>query len=60
MKIDNHALRSYDDIAREFGISRGRVIQIEQRALKKLRKAFVKLGIFSLKDGRDSVFNPEV
>jgi hypothetical protein len=45
MNIDNHALRSYDSIAYELGISRKRVIELEHRALRKLRKAFAKLGI---------------
>lgn len=55
MEINNHALRSYDSIARELGISRGRVIELEQRALRKLRKAFARHGIKKVKDGRDSV-----
>ena len=57
METDNHALRPYDDIARELGISAGRVFQIEQRALKKLRQAFARLGIKIVKDGRDPVLS---
>jgi DNA-directed RNA polymerase sigma subunit (sigma70/sigma32) len=55
MEIDNHALRSYDSIAHELGITRRAVIETEQRALRKLRKAFTKWGVYKLKDGRDSV-----
>lgn len=57
MEIDNHALRSYDSIARELGITRRAVIQTERRALRKLRKAFARWGVYRLKDGRDSVLD---
>jgi hypothetical protein len=55
MQIDNHALRSYDSIAHELGITRRAVILTEARALGKLRKAFARWGVYRLKDGRDSV-----
>jgi len=47
MEIDNHALRSYESIALELGISQKRVRDIEQRALKKLRTALEKQGVCS-------------
>jgi DNA-directed RNA polymerase sigma subunit (sigma70/sigma32) len=47
MEIDNHALRSYESIALELGISQKRVRDIEQRALTKLRKALEKQGVYS-------------
>jgi len=49
MEIDNHALRSYDSIALELGVSRRAVIETEQRALRKLRKAFARLGLMPQK-----------
>jgi len=38
-------LMSYSDVGAALGISAGRVRQIEQRALAKLRRAFVRSGI---------------
>jgi hypothetical protein len=57
MDTDNYALRSHASIGRELGISPCRVRQIEQRALRKLRKAFTTWGVYKLKDGRDSVLD---
>jgi DNA-directed RNA polymerase sigma subunit (sigma70/sigma32) len=42
-------LRSYKSIAAELNISAVRVRQIEQRAFKKLRAAFYKQGITTIK-----------
>jgi hypothetical protein len=55
MEIDNHALRSYESIALELGISPKRVRDIEQRALMKLRRALEKQGVCSLEVERDPV-----
>lgn len=60
MEINNHPLVSYQLIAQALGISPVRVRQIEQRALRKLRKAFKKQGVCSVKDGRDSVLSSGV
>lgn len=50
MKSDRINLRgrfTYEEIAKVLSISPMRVRQIEQRALEKLRKEFLKLGIQS-------------
>jgi len=48
-RVKNSPLCSYQDVAKVLGISPTRVFQIEQRALGKLRKAFKKIGITSMK-----------
>jgi DNA-directed RNA polymerase sigma subunit (sigma70/sigma32) len=47
---NRYALHSYDEIAAHFGISRVRVIQIERRALKKLRVGLEKRGVKNLRE----------
>ena len=46
-------LMSYDEVGERLQISAGRVRQIEQRALAKLRRAFLRLGIVDFR-GSDS------
>lgn len=43
--MTNSLLMSYQDIGARLGISPGRVRQVEQRALAKLRKSFLRLGV---------------
>ena len=38
-------MMSYAEVGASLGISAGRVCQIEKRALAKLRKAFLRLGV---------------
>ena len=42
--------RSLDEVARMMGLTRQRVQQIEERALKKVRAAFEKMGVNSPDD----------
>jgi hypothetical protein len=49
-RAENSALLSYRQCANRLGISPARVRQIEQRALKKLRAGFLKLGVAGFKN----------
>jgi hypothetical protein len=56
-KTDGNAVRSLDEVADILGLSRQRVHDIEKRAFKKLRRAFVKNApaLELERDGRGSV-----
>jgi DNA-directed RNA polymerase specialized sigma subunit len=43
--IDRYVVKSLAEIARELGVTPMRVYQIEQAALKKIKKEFVKRGV---------------
>ena len=45
MRAENHFGLTYEQCGKRLGISAGRVRQIEQRALRKLRAALQKLGV---------------
>jgi DNA-directed RNA polymerase sigma subunit (sigma70/sigma32) len=49
-------MMSYREVGDLLGLSPGRVCQIEQRALAKLRKAFLRLGIVDFRgsDGKEA------